>query len=108
MADWQVPHARPQDDGVRAHVTRLAAELPDGRELVIDSELPLWVSARPWTDAQIAAANHPDELGETGVVVLSLNAAVHGYGTGACGPGVAQPHQLLPRPLSWRFSITIA
>mgnify|MGYP001316091394 CR=1 FL=1 len=107
VADWQVPHARPQDDGLRADVTRLVLGLPDGRDLVVDSEHPLWVSVRPWTDAQLAAAAHPDELPDTGAVVLSLNAAVHGYGTGACGPGVLPAYRLAPGPASFRISITI-
>ncbi|HEY3406918.1 MAG TPA: hypothetical protein VGK53_01965, partial [Propionicimonas sp.] len=107
VADWQVPHARPQDDGLRAGVTRLSLETGDGRHLVVTSDRPVWVSLRPWTDAEVASAGHPDELPASDRLVLGINAAVHGYGTGACGPGVLEPYRLVPRPTVLSLNITI-
>ncbi len=107
VAAWQVDHARPQDDGVRGGVTELSLALADGRWLTVNSEQPLWVSLRPWSDAQVAAAGHPHELPDTSGLVMSLNAAVHGYGTGACGPGVQARHRLVPAPLDLSVSVTI-
>ncbi len=65
-----------------------------GAVCVVTSVDPLWVSLRPWTDAEVAAAAHPDELPVSAGLTMSLNTAVHGYGTGACGPGVLEPHRL--------------
>jgi beta-galactosidase len=104
---WQVEHARPQDDGLRGGVTELSLGLPDRRRLCVTSEQPLWVSLRPWTDAHVAAAGHPDELPASSSLVLSLNAAVNGYGTGACGPGVQPRYALTPRPVELSISVTI-
>jgi beta-galactosidase len=102
-----VEHARPQDDGLRGGVTELSLGLPDRRRLCVTSEQPLWVSLRPWTDAHVAAAGHPDELPASSSLVLSLNAAVNGYGTGACGPGVQPRYALTPRPVELSISVTI-
>lgn len=107
VADWQVAYARPQDNGVRAGVTRLWLELPDGRWLEIASALPLAVSVRPWTDLELDAAHHPHELVATDRLVVSLNAAVHGLGSGACGPLPLPPHRLHPGAARWdlRFRV---
>lgn len=107
VAEWQVPHARPQDDGMRGGVTRLELGLDDGRHLVFASRDPLWVSVRPWSDAEIASAAHPDELGGTGQLIVGLNAGVHGYGTGACGPGVLPTHVLRPETFGISVAVTI-
>ncbi|HSN12075.1 MAG TPA: glycoside hydrolase family 2 TIM barrel-domain containing protein, partial [Propionibacteriaceae bacterium] len=83
VSAWQVGHARPQDDGLRGGVTELSLELPDRRRLTVTSEQPLFVSLRPWSDLQLVAATHPEDLPRAKGLVMSLNAAVHGYGTGA-------------------------
>ena len=105
VADWWVDYARPQDNGVRAGVVRVTLRSGD-RTLTVASRLPLAVSVRPWTDGEIAAATHPYELPPSDRLILSLNAATHGYGSGACGPGVLPQHRLDPRPVAWDLILT--
>jgi beta-galactosidase len=107
VAELQEQYLRPQDNGVRAEVSVLEIEL-DGRRLAISGE-PFSFSLRPWTDAELDAAAHPYELSaDTGRLILSINAHVHGVGTGACGPGVREQHRLHPRDaaLSLRFALS--
>lgn len=107
VAELQEHYLRPQDNGVRAEVSVLEIEL-GGRRLVISGE-PFSFSLRPWTDAELDAANHPHELAaDTGRLILSINAHVHGVGTAACGPGVLEQHRLHPREahLALRFAIS--
>ena len=105
--DWWVDYARPQDNGIRTGVRRLTIS-GRGTTLVVSSRKPLLVSVRRWTDAEIAAATHPYELPPSDRLILSLNAATHGYGTGACGPGVLPQHQLTHRSAVWDLQLTSA
>ncbi|HLT66238.1 MAG TPA: glycoside hydrolase family 2 TIM barrel-domain containing protein, partial [Microbacterium sp.] len=107
VAELQEHYLRPQDNGVRAEVSVLEIEL-GGRRLVISGG-PFAFSLRPWTDAELDVANHPHELpAETGRLILSINAHVHGIGTAACGPGVLEQHRLHPREarLALRFALS--
>ena len=107
VAEWQVEYARPQDNGVRAGVTMLWLELPDRRWLEVVSAKPLAVSVRPWTDLQLDAAHHPHELPSTERLIVSLNAEVHGLGSGACGPPPLPSHRLVPDPVEWGLEFRI-
>jgi beta-galactosidase len=101
---WQVPYAKPQDNGVR-RAQRLELELADRRRLVVEGDGHL--SLRPWDDAQLHAATHPHELPTTNRLVLGLQLAVHGVGTGAAGPGVLPQHRLQPRPVRGRYRLSV-
>lgn len=107
VADWQVDYARPQDQGARTSVSRLEVGLDGGRVLVIDSAVPVSVTVRPWSDQQLADARHGSDLVETGRLFVCLDAFRHGYGTGACGPGVLPQYRLTPRPASWRVHLAV-
>jgi len=107
VGDLQEHYLRPQENGLRADVTILEIELEEGR-LMLSGE-PFSFTLRPWTDAELAAAQHPYDLsGETGRLVLSVNARVHGVGTAACGPGVLAQHRLHPQEagLSLRWAVS--
>ncbi|MVA74688.1 DUF4981 domain-containing protein [Auraticoccus sp. F435] len=101
---WQVHYARPQENGTR-RAQRLELELADRRRLVVEGDGHL--SLRPWDDAELDAAAHPHELPASDRLVLGLQLAVHGIGTGACGPGVLPQHQLQPRPVSGRYRFSV-
>lgn len=108
IADWQVDYARPQDNGTRKGVTALQVELPDGRWLDVRSGAPLYVSLRPWSDLELDRANHAYELPPSSRALLSLNAAIHGLGSGACGPSVLSEHRLFPQPVHWNVQFTVS
>ncbi|WP_114558811.1 glycoside hydrolase family 2 TIM barrel-domain containing protein [Desertihabitans aurantiacus] len=104
VEDWQVPYARPQENGVR-RCRRLELQVADGRRLVVEGDGH--VSLRPWDDAELDAAAHPHELPTSDRLVLGLQLAVHGIGTGAAGPGVLPHSQLTPRALSARYRLSV-
>jgi beta-galactosidase len=107
VANWQVNYSRPQDGGVRGGVTELAIGLPQGRVLVVVSRRPLWVSLRPWTDLELSRAAHPHELPATDRLVLHLDAAEHGLGTGSCGQSTWPPHRLHPVAVAWDLRLAV-
>ncbi|GAB2598603.1 glycoside hydrolase family 2 TIM barrel-domain containing protein [Pseudactinotalea suaedae] len=105
VTDLQEHYLRPQDNGVRSDVRALWIE--HGEHWLQIAGEPFSFSLRPWSDSELDAAAHPDELGETGRLVLSLNAAVHGVGSAACGPGVLPQHRLRPTPAELHLQLAV-
>lgn len=88
--DLQTRYVFPQENGHRSAVDRLSA---DG--LVIEGG-PFGFTLRPWSTAALAAADHPHQIERDRHWWLTLDAAVHGLGTAACGEGVRPEHRLHP------------
>jgi beta-galactosidase len=105
VADLQEHYLRPQDNGLRGDVRALWIE--HGEHTLQIAGEPFAFSLRPWSDRELHAADHPDELPRTDRLVLSLNAAVHGVGTAACGPGVLPQHRLHPRPAELHLQLAL-
>lgn len=108
VADWQTRYTRPQENGTRRGVTSARLTLSGGRELTITSLETLVgagevegieLTARPWTDHALDDAAHPHELTPDGTLWLHLDAASHGVGTAACGPGVLPNATFNPAPV---------
>ncbi|MCF6525137.1 beta-galactosidase small subunit, partial [Streptomyces sp. JJ36] len=95
----QTPYVRPQENGARAGVRW--AELRDGSGTglrVAAGREPFWFTARRWTDEELAAAAHTDELVPGDTVWVHLDHALHGIGSQSCGPGVLPQHRLTVAP----------
>jgi beta-galactosidase len=99
--ELQVPHIRPQENGSRGGVRRLALIPPNA--LQIDGE-GLAFSARPWSDAALEAADHLEQLRPDESTHVHVDFARHGIGTAACGPGVLPRYWL--RPASYSYAVT--
>lgn len=106
VADLQTRYTHPQENGARRSVTRLDADVP-GAALRFDVGAVVHagravdgaiVTARPWSDAALAAAAHPHELTPDGLLHLRFDIAHHGVGGAACGPGVLLADRLHPAP----------
>jgi beta-galactosidase len=100
--ELQVPHIRPQENGSRGGVRRLALIAPPNA-LQIDGE-GLAFSARPWSDAALEAADHLEQLRPDESTHVHVDFARHGIGTAACGPGVLPRYWL--RPASYSYAVT--
>lgn len=98
LEELQTPYMYPQENGNRRAVRW--ARLTDGRIGVLLTGRPTFeLTVRPWTSAALSAARHPHELQPDGLVHLTVDAAVNGVGTAACGPGVLAAHELEPEPI---------
>ncbi len=99
---------RPQESGARAavHWARLDG-LPTGA-LEVSSPEGVALTVRPWSTETVAATTHDHLLRGDGRTHVVLDAAQHGVGTGACGPGVMQQYRLTAREVraSIRFRIS--
>ncbi|WP_164990529.1 glycoside hydrolase family 2 TIM barrel-domain containing protein [Agromyces albus] len=97
--DLQVPNIRPQENGSRGGLRRLAL-LASQTALQIDGH-GLAFSARPWSDAALEAADHLEDLRPDESTHVHVDFARHGIGTAACGPGVLPQHRLEPARYSY-------
>jgi beta-galactosidase len=77
---WPHPYVKPQDDANRTRVrwVEFADEAGEGLRIVADE--PLNVSARPYTDSTLAAADHTYDLRPAGATTVHLDAAIYGVG----------------------------
>ncbi|MFF4501702.1 glycoside hydrolase family 2 TIM barrel-domain containing protein [Streptomyces sp. NPDC001401] len=94
----QTPYLRPQENGARADVRW--AELGG---LHIEGDPEFFLTARRWTTEQLEAATHLTGLTPGETVWVNLDHAVHGIGTGSCGPGVLPQYQLPAEPAEFSF-----
>ncbi|WP_460885973.1 beta-galactosidase small subunit-related protein [Promicromonospora xylanilytica] len=115
VADWQTRYTHPQENGARRGVTSAVLSFVDGSGLRIEagdvtvgarSQLGIELSLRPWSDEALDRAAHPHELVPDGKLWLHLDAAQHGVGSAACGPGVLPNARLHAAPVRMRLRFT--
>ena len=94
----QTPYLRPQENGARADVRW--AELGGLR---VEGDPEFFLTARRWTSEQLDAATHLTDLTPGDTVWVNLDHALHGIGTGSCGPGVLPQYQLRAEPAEFSF-----
>lgn len=95
VSELHTDYMRPQENGARGEVTRLALEVGDARFEVFGG--PFSFTAQEWSTAALEEAAHTIDLVPDGRCHLTVDLAQHGIGTAACGPGVLPPHRLTPR-----------
>jgi len=71
--------------------------------LTVTSDAIFNFSAVPYSDANIDAANHINQLVADGLVTVHLDAAQSGVGTATCGPGVLPAYQVPVEPTQFSF-----
>lgn len=112
---WQTDYTHPQENGARRGVTHAELRFADGASLVLDAGPTLYggvsragveLTARPWSDQALEDARHPHELRADGLLYLHIDAAQHGLGSAACGPGVLPNAQLHPAPAELSLRLT--
>jgi beta-galactosidase len=76
-----------------------------GQGLAFASQHPFEFSVYPYTDANLDAANHINELRQEERLTVHLDAVQSGVGTATCGPGVLPAYRV---PLvTQRFTFSI-
>jgi beta-galactosidase len=102
--DMQTPYVRPQENGRRAEVRWATLTGADGRGLRVEGLFGLTV--RRWTDAELAAVTHRNELSGGDAVWLTVDAGQQGIGTASCGPGTLPGYALTLRKTSFTVVLT--
>ncbi|HEY1573028.1 MAG TPA: glycoside hydrolase family 2 TIM barrel-domain containing protein [Pseudonocardiaceae bacterium] len=103
--EWQTPYVFPQENGNRSGV-RWATFTGAGRELRIEGDPTVNLTARRWTSEDLAAAKHTHELVAGDRIWLNVDAAQQGLGSASCGPGVLPEYRLAPTPMTLRLGLS--
>jgi beta-galactosidase len=106
VAAMQTPYVFPQENGSRIDV-RWASLHGDGRTLRVHGSPHFAFTVRPWTSEDLEAAKHPHDLVERDRLYVNLDAALHGMGSAACGPGVLPEHRLLPQAAAFTLGFEV-
>jgi len=114
VAELQTNYTHPQENGARRGVRHATVGLAEGPLTLTAVSAQVGrhehdtfeLSVRPWSDAALATAAHPHDLAPDGALWIHLDAAGHGLGTAACGPGVRPAEVLRPAPPTLRLRIT--
>ncbi|HEU5223354.1 MAG TPA: glycoside hydrolase family 2 TIM barrel-domain containing protein [Candidatus Lumbricidophila sp.] len=101
VAELQTPYVVPQENGHRPDIRWIELRGPE-RAIRIDAMSSFGFTARPWTTEALAAARHRGELRPGPTTVVTLDAALDGIGTAACGPLPLPEYRLHPQATELR------
>jgi len=104
--DWPVPYVHPQASGNRTGVRALRFLDADGSVVVAFEELDdLQVTVSRWTDEEVHAARHREDLPPSDRTYVWIDAAHRGVGSGAVGPDVSPRHRVAPGTHRWSYRL---
>jgi beta-galactosidase len=105
--DWGTPYVHPQANGNRTCVRRLRFLDAGGRVVLdIDEMDDLDVTVSRWTDEELDAATHREELPRRQHAFVWIDARHRGVGSGAVGPDVSAAHRIGPGTYRWSYRLT--
>lgn len=105
--EWPTPYVHPQANGNRCDVRALRFLDADGAVLLTIDELDdLDVSVSRWTDEEMAAATHLEELPPSSTVYAWIDAEHRGVGSAAVGPDVSPEHRVEPGTYRWSYRLS--
>lgn len=110
LDELQTPYVFPQSNGTRIGTRRLALRNRDGFGMKISGMDEFAFSAGPFSELDLARANHRFELKDSGNIHLNLDHTVRGLGSASCGPEPEERYECRPRPfgMSLHFSTVSA
>jgi beta-galactosidase len=99
---------RPQESGHRGSIRDIRIDAPGGQLRVRSGGDGLGFSLCRWTPQQLDAAAHIEELPESDIWWLTLDAAHAGIGTASCGPGTDPRFAVRPETTRLTFELGVA
>lgn len=104
--EWAVPYVHPQSSGNRTGV-QWARFLDAGGApvLVVDHLHGCNLNVSRYTDEQLDAVAHLDELPPSDACYVWISVRERGVGSGACGPDVSEPHRIRPGTYTWSYRL---
>jgi beta-galactosidase len=102
VTDQYVPYILPQEHGNRTDVRWLTLTGPGGG-LRVEAAGPLGFSASHFTAQDLYAAFHTYDLKPRPEIILNLDCAQRGIGTGSCGPDALERYLIRPGRHTWSY-----
>lgn len=106
VTDQYVPYLVPQEHGAHQGVRRFTLTGDDGRGLSVSAEAPFSFSASHFGADDLGAAATTADLQPRDEVVVHLDVAMRGLGTGACGPDTLPGYRVGGGTYRWRWTLT--
>ena len=106
VADQYVPYLVPQEHGAHEGTRRFTLTDEDGRGVAVSAEEPFSFSASHFTAEDLYGAATTADLEPRDEVVVHLDVAQRGLGTGACGPDTLPPFLVGGGTYRWRWTVT--
>lgn len=104
--DWPVPYVHPQASGNRCDVREVRFLDAAGDPVLALEELDdLDVTVSRWTDEEVAAAAHQEDLPVRDHAYVWVDARHRGVGSAAVGPDVSVPHRIGPGTYRWSYRL---
>ncbi len=104
--DWPVRYVHPQANGNRTGVRRLhLLDAQDRLVLALEELDDLDVTVSRWTDEELAAARHWEDLEPRDHAYLWLDVRHRGVGSAAVGPDVSARHRIGPGTYRWSYRL---
>ncbi|MEU7615355.1 glycoside hydrolase family 2 TIM barrel-domain containing protein [Micromonospora rifamycinica] len=104
--ELQTPYVFPQENGHRIDTRWLRMTSSTGAGLRITGRPTFGFTARRWSSSELDRARHTHDLAAGTEVVVNLDLAQRGLGSGSCGPGVLPQHELPVAPASFQIELT--
>ncbi len=105
VTEQYVPYIMPQEHGHKTDVRQLTLKDEEGSGLRVQGDPTFEFSASHFTASDLFAAKHTFDLKPRPEVILNLDHAHRGLGTGSCGPDTLEQYRLLAR--EYRFTYTL-
>lgn len=107
VADQYVPYILPQEHGHKCDVRWLSLTDVQNRGLRVTGAPTFEFSASHFTDNDLYRARHTYDLKPRPEVILNLDAAHRGLGTGSCGPDTLPQYCLLARDYWFAYRLAL-
>lgn len=104
VQEQYVPYILPQEHGNKMDV-RLLQLRDDTHAVCFRSHKPIACSVSHFTADDLFAAFHTHELTPRAEVILNLDAAQRGLGTGSCGPQTLPQYEVQPGQFTFGFTV---
>lgn len=106
VTDQYVPYLLPQEHGAHQDVRRFTLTDEDGRGLAVSADEPFSFSASHFSAEDLGTAATTADLHPRDEVIVHLDVALRGLGTGACGPDTLPEHRVGGGTYRWRWTLT--
>ncbi|WP_223231106.1 glycoside hydrolase family 2 TIM barrel-domain containing protein [Microbacterium jejuense] len=103
--DLQVPYPVPQENGNHVQTRWLEVSGEGMPRLRVDGRPEFDFTARRWTSHDLARADKPHELVDSGRVWLNLDHAQQGIGSASVGPALPEQYRIPRVPTAWSLRL---
>jgi beta-galactosidase len=107
VTEQYVPYIMPQEHGHKTGVRTLTLKDKGGGGLGVEGDPTFEFSASHFTAGDLFQAKHTFELKPRPEVILNLDHAQRGLGTGSCGPDTLEQYRLLAREYQFTYRLKL-